>query len=192
MQAFVRGFRMAFLSVALSSVWLLSSCSSEDEASCEDTDTCGSGGAPVEVGPVDCSGLSCQPLVLPGDYPPVAACCTETGACGLDASFLADYGADFQELCQARDQPGLADASCPASAPVALPNTSLMITFKGCCRAETGTCGYLFDRAGGLIEIGLGCVDSGRSWTVRRRLRAVAGGRGRRRRRRRLDACVLG
>src|SRR5688500_9969883 len=105
MQAFVRGIRFAFFSAALSSVWLLASCSASEEAerNCEDTDSCGGGGAPVEVGPIDCSGLTCEPLDLPGDYPRVAACCTDAGQCGLDASFLAEYGANFTEICQARD-----------------------------------------------------------------------------------------
>jgi hypothetical protein len=151
------------LSAALASVWLLASCSDSDkEKSCEETGTCGGAGAPAEPGPIECSGLSCEPLVLPGNFPPVAACCAEAGQCGLDASFLADNGANVTEFCQAREQPGDVDPACPASVPVAAPNTSLMLTFKGCCRAETGTCGYLFDRVGGLVglEIGLGCVDS--------------------------------
>jgi hypothetical protein len=149
----------------MSSVWLLASCSdSEEKPSCEEAGTCGSGGSGgsggAPPGPIECSGRSCQPLVLPGAFPPVAACCTEAGQCGLDANFLAENGANVTEFCQARDQPGEVDSACPASAPVAAPNTTLTFTFKGCCRAETGTCGYLLDRAAGLIEIGLGCVDS--------------------------------
>jgi len=152
-------------------VWLAGCSSSESgsdsdlDGGCEDTGNCagasGTGGAPPEVGPVDCSGLSCQPLELPFGYPPVAACCAEDGRCGLDASFLADYGASFEVTCQARDQPGELDAACPNSEPVPVPGVNLSVTFEGCCRGETGTCGYLFDRAGGLIEIGLGCVDAG-------------------------------
>ena len=62
---------------------------------------------------------------------------------------------------QARDQPGNLTTECEDSAPVMREELPAPITFKGCCRAESGTCGYMLDKIlGGLLTLGLGCVDS--------------------------------
>ncbi|MEB2312333.1 MAG: hypothetical protein OZ921_00735 [Sorangiineae bacterium] len=84
----------------------------------------------------------------PGSCPPATglgaqfakACCTSEDACGLSVSVLASAG------CQARNQPGTPDESCPAQ------SIQNFLTFQGCCRPDH-TCG-LQDTI-----LGLGCVD---------------------------------
>lgn len=160
-----RGHRLvAAALLTLSASWL-ASCSSDDgDDAC--TNCAGSSGSAGRGGgggggPVACGTTTCDPLVLPFGFDPVPACCEAEEACGLDATFLEGYGAVFDERCQPRDQPGIADGSCPDSPATLVPDTSLSISLKGCCRTETNTCGYLFDEIANVIEIGLGCVDSG-------------------------------
>lgn len=106
---------------------------------------------------IECGGLECDPVILPNPYPPIEACCADNGGCGLDGAQFEQYGANFDDPCQARDQPGVLDPACPASTPI---ETDLgMLTFPGCCTAES-RCGYMVDRALGLIDLGLGCVDA--------------------------------
>jgi len=38
--------------------------------------------------------------------------------------------------------------------------TSYSISFHGCCRAETKTCGYDLTKLVDIFPLGLGCVDS--------------------------------
>jgi len=119
----------------------------------------GSGGVPVAI---ECASETCEPLPLPFDLGTVAPCCTDENGCGLDSSFLTDYGGPmFSEVCQARDQPGERDSECPMSAPLMRPELALPVTFDGCCRVETGTCGYMLDHLlTEAIPLGLGCIDS--------------------------------
>lgn len=104
-----------------------------------------------------CDGLQCDPIILPGDYPPIPACCPSGGGCGLDGTQFEQYGAHFEERCQARDQPGEEDSECPSSTPV--PTDFGDLDFPGCC-TPAGRCGYLVDQAFHLVELGLGCVDA--------------------------------
>jgi hypothetical protein len=117
------------------------------------------GGAP-STEPVACGAATCEPVTLLNGYSPVPACCAGGDKCGLDSDYLADYGVSFPTACQALHQPGELTTDCPDSASFAVPNSSITITLKGCCRAETGTCGYDLTKILGVIEVGLGCVDS--------------------------------
>jgi hypothetical protein len=108
---------------------------------------------------IECGGKTCEPLDLDLlGQGAIAACCAGKNACGLDASGLAAYGVRFDDTCQARDQPGVLDPGCPDGS-TTVPNTGLVLSFKGCCR-PTGRCGYMLDKVAGVIEIGLGCVES--------------------------------
>jgi hypothetical protein len=116
----------------------------------------GSGGVPTEI---TCGANTCEPQAILGEVIP--ACCAADDACGLDATFLESFGPTFDEACQPRDQPGELDPGCPESAAVEVPDFGLPIVFQGCCRPDVGRCGYMVDRLfGGVLEIGLGCVDS--------------------------------
>jgi hypothetical protein len=88
-----------------------------------------------------------------------AACCPTgtSDTCGLDSSLLAMYGPSFPDPCLPLHQPGVLDTSCPDRQTMV---SGFNLTFPGCCRADTGTCGYNLDSAGGLVTLGLGCVDS--------------------------------
>lgn len=130
--------------------------------------TSGTGGDNGAAGeapqPIECGAMTCDPKTLPDLFmqPPIPACCTADDQCGLDSSRLADYGIGFSEVCQARDQPGNLDTSCPSSPPLMIPNVDLgglTLTVPGCCRQETGTCGY-YMKIASIIDLGLGCVDS--------------------------------
>ncbi|MES1189031.1 MAG: hypothetical protein ABUL60_34770 [Myxococcales bacterium] len=100
----------------------------------------------------------------------VDPCCAGE-ACGLDTSGLALLGIPFQDRCQALDQPGDVDPSCPTSAgstvPVPLGGQTIMLPvngFAGCCR-EDGKCGVVANDIvspliGTVATLGLGCVDS--------------------------------
>jgi hypothetical protein len=93
----------------------------------------------------------------------VPPCCPSgtTNTCGLDTSGLALLGLSFSETCQELNQPGPADPSCPDSDPITVEGTVYTVTLEGCCRQETGTCGYLVnDLFLGLVQLGLGCVES--------------------------------
>lgn len=117
--------------------------------------TSGGGGVPSEI---RCGANTCEPQPIFDEV--IAACCAADEQCGLDSSFLASFGPTFDETCQPRDQPGELDSACPDSVAVEVPDAGFPITFKGCCRSDVGRCGYMVDRLLGLVEIGLGCVDS--------------------------------
>lgn len=100
----------------------------------------------------------------------VDPCCADDG-CGLDTGVLALSGATFADRCQAEDQPGVRDASCPTSPPTIVPFPSgeqtIMVPvsgYVGCCR-DDGRCGVMLDAisspvVGPISKLGLGCVDS--------------------------------
>ncbi len=114
-------------------------------------------GAPATL---TCGTATCSAVTIPIGSFAIPACCADaaTNQCGLDGSAVAQFGVDFAEACQPKDQPGVADTSCPDSG--SAPTTAgFDIQFKGCCRPN-GTCGYVLDKLGGLFELGLGCVDS--------------------------------
>lgn len=110
-----------------------------------------------------CGSVSCEGLKLPVDgLPPLQPCCPEgdaEDACGLDTSVLSVLGVPIERQCEPRSQPGERDPSCPASPANALPDTGLSVSFEGCCRPD-GRCGFLVDRVLGVLNLGLGCVDS--------------------------------
>jgi len=115
------------------------------------------GGAPSEsvpCGAVVCTATGTAALMVP-------ACCFDapSGRCGLDTSLLAGFGVAPARPCEPLAQPGEPDQSCPNSEPLMVGGTNLP-AFQGCCREETGQCGFLIDKVGGLVPIGLGCVDS--------------------------------
>jgi hypothetical protein len=122
--------------------------------------TAGNAGASsgVQCGTKTCNGVvskEFQDFEIPG-------CCADAASerCGLDSSVLAMFGPTFGEACQPLAQPGSDDASCPKSAAAPVQGTGFSIQFPGCCQAN-GSCGYRLDSvAGGLIQLGLGCVDS--------------------------------
>jgi hypothetical protein len=118
------------------------------------------GGDAGAVEAIECGDNTCEPLDLKLlGQGPVAPCCAANDACGLDSSGLEAYGVSFDESCQPRDQPGVLDSSCPDVSTEVPDAGGLVISFKGCCRAE-GQCGYLLDKIAGAIELGLGCVAS--------------------------------
>jgi hypothetical protein len=100
----------------------------------------------------------------------VDPCCAGPDkACGLNTGLLALAGVAFDDVCQAKDQPGEADDACPATDSVVVPFNGAMAPlepFAGCCRADAGTCGVIVDdvtvKGLGLNigTLGLGCVDS--------------------------------
>jgi hypothetical protein len=99
--------------------------------------------------------------VLPVLDLPVQGCCADeaTSQCGLDASVLQMFGPTFSETCQPLAQPGAADPACPDSPATPVEGTGLSISFPGCCRPDH-VCGYRLDTVGGVLQLGLGCVDS--------------------------------
>jgi hypothetical protein len=133
--------------------------------------TSGSGGSStaeggaVDTAPVACGSMMCQSetLSIPGAPPlTLAACCSDaaTSLCGLDTTFLSMFGPSFADPCQARDQPGSRDVACPDSTKTPVQGTPYSISFHGCCRADTGTCGYDLAKVVDIFPLGLGCVDS--------------------------------
>ncbi|MEO7032628.1 MAG: hypothetical protein ABI548_02275 [Polyangiaceae bacterium] len=122
----------------------------------------GSAGSTSTPPPIACGKATCTAVLIP-----VAAgfaippCCADAAAnsCGLDSSVLASFGPTFPEACQPLAQPGVEDKACPDSVATPVAGTGLMLSFHGCCR-PTGQCGYLLDDLGGVIPLGLGCVDS--------------------------------
>ena len=125
------------------------------------TDSAGDGSNPPPE-PVVCGKSMCKPVVIPqvSDFA-IPGCCADaaTNTCGLDSSVLAMFGPTFAMACQPLGQPGVKDASCPNSPATPVAGTPLTIKFPGCCRAN-GECGYQLDSIGGVIALGLGCVDS--------------------------------
>ncbi len=126
------------------------------------TASAGSAGNTSTPAPVVCGKSMCKAVVIPqvADFA-IPGCCADadTNTCGLDSSVLAMFGPTFAEACQPLGQPGVKDASCPASPASPVAGTALTIKFPGCCRAN-GQCGYQLDSIGGVIALGLGCVDS--------------------------------
>ena len=101
--------------------------------------------------------------MLPFVNVPIPGCCADakTSHCGLDSSALDTSGMmTFADACQPLDQPGTVDESCPKSPKVPVPNTGLNVELPGCCRPDH-TCGYDLDTIGGVVKLGLGCVDAG-------------------------------
>lgn len=159
-------FRIALASILLSGLAAVPACGSDDSPKKNDRGEAGSagssgsgaqgsGGTPAEV---ECGSNTCEPQMILGEVIP--PCCAADDACGLDASFLSSFGPTFEEPCQPRDQPGELDPGCPESEAVEVPDAGLPIVFQGCCRPDVGRCGYMVDRLFGVLEIGLGCVDS--------------------------------
>ncbi|HEY2410144.1 MAG TPA: hypothetical protein VGI10_29270 [Polyangiaceae bacterium] len=114
--------------------------------------TSGSGGSvDVTCGSMQCLHRGVSTLTFP-------ACCPTgtTDTCGLDSSLLAQYGPSFADPCLPLHEPGVLDTTCPDRTV----NAGISITFPGCCRAATGTCGYNLDSVMGLVTLDLGCVDS--------------------------------
>lgn len=165
MQRVVLAIRASLVATVALGLFSVVSCSGDDaeEEKCDASKmNCGgSGGSEKPPEPIECGSETCQPVNLIGNLPPVPACCTEDTKCGLDSSLLNDYGAVFEETCQALHQPGEKDDECPQSAPLMHEALSTPIRLDGCCRAETGRCGYMLDAViPGLIVLNLGCVDS--------------------------------
>jgi hypothetical protein len=121
----------------------------------------GAGGTPAAPTPVPCGNKSCAGIVLPVLNLPVEGCCADeaTNRCGLDASVLEMFGPTFSQACQPLAQPGNVDSACPDSPSTPVTGTALSISFRGCCRADH-ICGYQLDTIAGVLQLGLGCVDS--------------------------------
>jgi hypothetical protein len=109
-------------------------------------------------GTVDCGPLRCDQVILPAGYDPIPACCADGNVCGLDGSRFQEFGANFEDPCQARDQPGNPDPDCPSSTPIPT-ELGPELVFPGCCKPD-GQCGYLADTALNLVTLGLGCVEA--------------------------------
>jgi hypothetical protein len=126
------------------------------------------GNAGAAVTTMTCGTKTCNAIAVPGagtGYQSIPPCCPDgtDNVCGIDTSFLSVVGESFAQTCQALAQPGPDDPSCPESTKteVEAGAFSFPVQFAGCCRAATGTCGFDVDEiAGGLVTIGLGCVDS--------------------------------
>jgi len=124
--------------------------------------TAGTAGTAPAPTPVACGNTLCDGVVLPFVNVPIPGCCADakTSRCGLDSSALDMSGMmTFAEACQPLDQPGTTDESCPQSPKVPVPNTGLTVELPGCCRPDH-TCGYELDTIGGVVKLGLGCVDA--------------------------------
>lgn len=117
---------------------------------------------------VTCGGDPCSSVttLAPGVY--VDPCCVDD-VCGVSSQLLGALGGNFQDACQAKNQPGELDVACPDSPEQVLPVMGMSLAvpgFAGCCRAETGTCGVVVDKilVGGIplpfASPNLGCVDS--------------------------------
>jgi hypothetical protein len=120
-----------------------------------------SAGAPNVVGPIECGGETCEPVKLVKGLDPLAPCCAEGDVCGLDSSFIAQYGTMFSVACQPKNQPGEDGHGCPNSPMLTVPGGTFTIPeLAGCCRTETKTCGYRLDKLLGLFDVSLGCIDS--------------------------------
>jgi hypothetical protein len=96
----------------------------------------------VDAGPapVMCMGAACDPMVtLPGATEPSPGCCDmdNGGACGAVV--------DMMGACEAVDQPGRDDPSCPSEMSVA--GTAI----AGCC-TDAGACGVRSGTLRGCIE----------------------------------------
>lgn len=97
----------------------------------------------------------------------VDPCCAANDACGLDTTFLSLVGAKFTDTCQAHDQPGTDEGSCPDATGLTVPYNGSDIdvdSFPGCCRPD-GTCGVEVNEvtSNGFLPIaslGLGCVEA--------------------------------
>lgn len=139
--------------------------------------TGGSGGSvplPPGISPspstIECpeGGMSCSSAAVPIQSVYVSPCCAgpDQDSCGLETGFLSLVGAAFDETCQAKNQPGAADDSCPSPDPAMVPVGGAMATldpFPGCCKPD-GTCGVLVNSVvlSGLplATFNLGCVDA--------------------------------
>jgi hypothetical protein len=159
---FTRSFVLA---LALGAPAVAASCGGDSESKSGGTGG-GGGGAGMlpKPEPIECGSETCTPLDDPIlsvlKQPPIPPCCAEGDQCGLDSSRLADFGLSFSEVCQPKHQPGEENADCPESAPLMPPGSTVMLgSFKGCCRTETKSCGYLLVIPG-LLDTQLGCVDS--------------------------------
>jgi len=151
----------------------------------------GEGGAGTELPPglsdepstLECGAETCDSEAVAGLYH-INPCCAADSACGLDTTFLAAVGAQFSEVCQAHDQPGTDEGSCPAVTGLMVPVQGVPLpleAFPGCCRPD-GTCGVVVNdvRAGfPLATLNLGCVDAAPFFEGRaRRCDEPAGGAG--------------
>ena len=121
----------------------------------------GNAGAPAGPASVACGSKTCAALTTPIPDLVVPACCADEGTshCGLDSSVLETFGATFGEACQPLAQPGTLDKACPNSAAAPVQGTGATITLAGCCRPDH-TCGYDINTVGGVLRVGLGCVDA--------------------------------
>lgn len=117
----------------------------------------------IECGAADCKSTSTKLGVF------INPCCTQAEeACGVDSDFLQVLGTDLGGVCLPKDQEGTEDASCPDSPAQAVDFRGSSINVKpfvGCCRAATGTCGFIVnaveaDIIGVVTSPELGCVDS--------------------------------
>jgi hypothetical protein len=155
--------RSLALVLALAAPVIAASCGGDSKTTSPAPDSSGgAGGDTQKPEPLACEDLTCKPFDVPDAFmqPDIPACCASKGRCGLDSSILMNYGLAFGEVCQPKDQKGELTPDCADSAPLMLPGSTLMLpALKGCCREETGTCGYDLVIAG-LIDPGLGCVDS--------------------------------
>jgi hypothetical protein len=116
-----------------------------------------------------CGDVMCSSSPLLGGMYNVNPCCAAGDACGLATDFLDAATGGFDESCQPLAQPAdTSDDSCPESASVVIPVGAAMApltALAGCCRAETGTCGYVLNAVdimgiGPVGNLGLGCVDA--------------------------------
>lgn len=100
----------------------------------------------------------------------VDPCCDATDTCGLNTGFLSLVGATFKDVCQAHDQAGDPDDTCPEASGLVVPfemgGQQVMVAidaFPGCCRPN-GTCGVVVDKIAtkglALADFSLGCVDA--------------------------------
>lgn len=110
----------------------------------------------VEVPPpVRCGSATCQAIELPGSV--VAPCCVDPleGTCGAELG----AGLPSAMACQPLTQAGPLDRECPTNTGGLVGGVPIP-PLPGCCRAATGTCGYLVSDFGGLLPFSPGCVDA--------------------------------
>ena len=145
----VRAFSAAAAAVLVGAFLATPGCGSDEDPPAEEK----------QGDSIDCGPLRCDSVNLPSDqYPDIPACCASDGVCGLDGKQFEQYGANFEDPCQPRDQPGELDTECADSEPIATDFGPLI--FKGCCTSP-GVCGYMVDEVlNGIVTLGLGCVNA--------------------------------
>jgi hypothetical protein len=126
----------------------------------------GYGGMPVGGGGgPNCAG--CPDYKLAGIIS-MPACCGPSGACGSEIDATVSQLISVTPGCYEHDQPGTPDPTCP-SHDFINPLDGTPVSFPGCCRSQSFTCGFVVDLSSqsgpsfGCTELGGGAGASGQA-----------------------------